>query len=604
MFTFELSSIKRVFRATKLLWSVAPAETTLVMLLLIIQGAVPAALIYVNKLIIDNLTNSNEIMITQLIIIWIIIQLFGVAVVPISQLFQGNLAEKFTAYINLKLMTKAEQILGLDILEEEEYYNDLKTLQKGAQSRPVNLIVNLMFSARDAITFIALSGLLASYAFWLPIALLLSAVPFARATLQLRELSWRALLANSKDARVMEYYNYLSLNYRFAHEIRVFNLFSWLRQRYSEYFNSTHRRMQSVRRKGVSKTVLPMLFSIVITGLIFSWVIKSAFSGIITVGVVVLVLQAMNQMRSTIANFIESVGYLFDRSLYFKHYFRFLEIESSVIEPQNPLPLPDEPEIIFDNVSFNYNDGQSALKDISFSIPYGQSVAIVGENGAGKTTLVKLLLRFYNPTQGRIIVGKSDIKTYSVTEWRAAIGVIFQDFGRYAFSVAENIGIGHLSLIEDKVEIERAGSRAGLDMFISQNSEISYDTKLGKEFGGTELSGGQWQKIAIARALLRQPKILILDEPSAALDARAESQLFADFSSLSRDRTTIFITHHLSSVQMADCILVLKDGELVEIGRHNDLLAKRGEYFELWSLQAEKFKDTVTAKTDTGMSMQ
>ena len=194
------------------------------------------------------------------------------------------------------------------------------------------------------------------------------------------------------------------------------------------------------------------------------------------------------------------------------------------------------------------------------------------------------------------------IRDSSITEWRAAIGVIFQDFGRYAFSVAENIGIGNLSLMEDRVEIERAGNRAGLDMFISQNSEISYDTKLGKEFGGTELSGGQWQKIAIARALLRQPKILILDEPSAALDARAESQLFADFSSLSRDRTTIFITHHLSSVQMADCILVLKDGELVEIGRHSDLLAKRGEYFELWSLQAEKFKDTVSAKADTGRS--
>lgn len=577
-------------RSAGLLWRASPGETTALVFLLILQGTVPAAAIHLSKLTVDGLIGGDYLRVMQLIAAWVATQFLGTVITPLNQILQGNIAERFTAYINLQLMGKAEQILGLDLLDREDFYNDLKILQEGAKSRPLNLVVNLVFTLRDLITLLALSLLLASYALWLPLALLLSAFPLARATLHLREVGWRALVSRSQDARAMEYHSRLALGPDLAHEVRLFGLFPWLRERYAQRFEASHTTMRRVRVQEMSRTVVPMLVSLAATGAAFAWVVHASLAGAFTVGVVVVVLQGIIQMQSTVQSFIESVGYLLERSLFFDHYFRFLEAESRVQNPKAPLPLPPTPDIVFEKVSFRYPDGRIALRDVTFHIPYGKTMALVGENGAGKTTLVKLLLRFYDPTEGRILVGGRDLRLYAVEDWRKRVAAIFQDFGRYAFSVAENIGIGALERAANRDALEQIAQQTGFDAVVKDLPK-GYDTLLGKEFGGTDLSGGQWQKLAITRALFRQAEFLILDEPTAALDPRTEHELYRSFAALAKGRTTLLITHRLASARVADRILVLKEGRLVESGTHSELLARRGEYFQLWTLQASKYSD-------------
>lgn len=249
--------------------------------------------------------------------------------------------------------------------------------------------------------------------------------------------------------------------------------------------------------------------------------------------------------------------------------------------------------IAFENVSFRYADGRGALEQVSFTIQPDETIAIVGENGAGKTTLVKLLMRLYDPTEGAITVGGIDLRDLDLVQWRRQIGVIFQDYGRYSLTIRENIGVGDLDVVNDEARQQAAAEKAGLASFIAHLPH-GYDTMLGKQFGGTELSGGQWQKLSIARAFARESQIFILDEPTAALDPRSEYEIYQHFTELTRGKTTLLITHRLASVRMAHRILVFKDGQLNEMGTHAGLLARNGEYAALWQMQAERFADTAS----------
>jgi len=292
-------------------------------------------------------------------------------------------------------------------------------------------------------------------------------------------------------------------------------------------------------------------------------------------------------MQREVMSLIDSAGLLFERLLFFQKYFDFMDIEPRVSNPANPVPFPAGPlTICFENVSFAYPDGRSALKNINFQLDPGQTIAIVGENGAGKTTLVKLLLRYYDPNNGRITINGIDLRQLDITEWRAQAGAVLQNFGRYSYTITENIVLGSNS--PDHESVSQALKDSGLTKLTRELSGQA-NHRLGKEFGGTELSGGQWQKLATARALYRQADLLILDEPTAALDPRSEHELFQHFARLAKGRTVIMITHRLASVTMTDRVLVLKQGELVEDGSHQALIAKQGEYSDLWSMQAERY---------------
>ena len=586
-----------------LLWRVAPWGTGLLSLVLVIQGVVPTISIYLTKLTVDELarvlTGSGSAA-YLLIVAWVAVLALSQLLAPINQAFQGNVAEKFTAFINLELMKKAEQLPGLGVLEDPEFFDDLSVLQEGAKNRPLNLVVNLVYTLRDLVTTLSLIALLASLTWWIPLVLLLSVWPHAHMTLRLREIGWRALISRSPEARRMEYDSRVALSYDFALETRLFGLFPWLRERYSAIFERSHRTMRRVRARQAASLVPSSLLSIVVAGGLFGWVILQAGLGAFTLGGIVVVVQGLFQMQALVMALVEGFGQFFERALYFETYFRFTAATPSLQRPAVPQALPAQlKHLSFENVTFRYPDGRVALSEVSFGIRAGETVAIVGENGAGKTTLIKLLLRFYDPTEGTVKVDGLDLRTVDLDAWRARVAAVFQNFNRYAYTLGENIRIGDVSAPWDDEGLSQALEEVGLiDLLDTLNAGLR--TPLGKEFGGTDLSGGQWQKLGMARALFRDAEVLILDEPTAALDPRSEYELYQRFARLASGRTTILITHRLSSVRTADRILVLKEGRLIEEGSHSTLLAAGGEYADLWAMQAQRYGADVQGGEQNG----
>ena len=288
--------------------------------------------------------------------------------------------------------------------------------------------------------------------------------------------------------------------------------------------------------------------------------------------------------------------------LFMSLFFKFMDSESTMESPipGQPIPKPIKSGIVFDDVEFGYSDGRVALSNISFRLNAGETVAIVGENGAGKSTLVKLLARLYDPTKGNIFVDDENLKDLNIEQWREQIGVVFQDFCRYDLSIGENIALGDTSAMDDLEKLKCASEKSEILAKVEKLPE-GYETLLGKKFNGTELSGGEWQKIAIARAFVREKEaqIMILDEPTAALDPRSEYEIYSSFAELVKGKTAILVTHRLASVRLADRILVLKAGKLVEMGTHEELLQQNGEYATLWNMQAEHYKlESVSEKVE------
>jgi ATP-binding cassette, subfamily B, bacterial len=282
--------------------------------------------------------------------------------------------------------------------------------------------------------------------------------------------------------------------------------------------------------------------------------------------------------------------WLYDALLYMERFFTFLDSPLPMVSAGLMVPMPLHKGISFEQVQFNYPDGRLALADLSFELYPGETVALVGENGAGKTTIVKLLARLYDPAAGKITIDGQDLQLFDLEQWRQQIAVVFQDFGRYSFTLGENIALGDLDRLENDLQLSQAVARAGMTSLLKKVPD-GYQTLLGKQFDGTELSGGEWQKLALARAFIRedQAQILILDEPTAALDPRSESEVYRRFAELAQGKTTLLITHRLASTRMADRILVLKAGRLIEQGSHDQLLEQAGEYASLWKMQAEQY---------------
>jgi ABC-type multidrug transport system fused ATPase/permease subunit len=376
---------------------------------------------------------------------------------------------------------------------------------------------------------------------------------------------------------------------RFSKEIRLFGFGEFLVKQYKNFARSFHESFRVQRWKKSCGFISLSLISVLGNILIFIFAITHAKQGNLTAGAVVLVLQALVMTQLEINGLIQDFGMLAQTMLFFEKFHQFLKsnfnflISKKKIIPVDPFPIEG---IRFENVSFTYPDGRKVLSSVSFYVSIGKKIAIVGENGAGKSTLVKLLARFYDPTEGRILIDGIDLRDIDLKTWREYLSVIFQDFGQYHLSAKENIGISRSSFESD--EILEAAKRGGFDSVIAKLPQ-GLDSMLGKEFGGTSLSGGEWQKLAMSRAFLRDASILMLDEPTSALDPQSENEVFQRFAENTENKTTFFITHRLGSVRMADHILVLKNGQLIEEGDHDLLMAEQGEYAKLFKIQADRY---------------
>jgi ATP-binding cassette subfamily B protein len=406
-------------------------------------------------------------------------------------------------------------------------------------------------------------------------------------------LGYSLLYQWTPERRLLDYLRYMGASDESAKEVKLFGLSDFLVGRYatlSDRFYDENKRL-AVRRNVVST----VLVSIGTLGYYAAYavIIYMTVMGRFTIGALTFLAGSFRQSRDLIQQVLLSLSQIYEQSLYLSDLFTFFDVRPRVVSAPGarPVPTPVRKGFEFRDVGFRYPGSETwAVRHLTFEIPAGERLALVGENGAGKTTLVKLLARLYDPDEGRILLDGTDLRAYDLASLRRNVGVIFQDFVRYDFVLRENIGVSQVEALSDEARIQDAARRSLADG-LAARFEKGYDQMLGRRFdGGVELSGGEWQKVALARAYMRDAQVLILDEPTASLDARAEYQVFLRFAELTKGRMAVLISHRFSTVRMADRILVLQGGELVEQGTHDELVAKKGLYAELFSLQAAGYR--------------
>lgn len=587
-----------LFRSLPLLWTAAPQEMVFLIAVTLLQGFLPGVSVWITKLVVDTVATAlttgkvlDDSILWYLVAAWVGALLLETLLYPWIFALQGNLNDKLTAHISLLLMRKADSFADLSRFEDAEFYDELQLLQQQVSYKPLNLVENLVELSRSLITLIVVIGLLIPLAFWIPIVIAIATIPQIVVSSQYGREIWITLFENSPQARRMQYYTSVMLTDTYAKEIRLFQLGAFFMQLYGQAFQSLHQSMRHLRGKQAFWSSSLAILSTLGNGFSFYWVVKQAFRGLLSPGSVLLFVQSLTYFQNNLERFVSHWLDLFENIIYMQQFFNFLDSPTPMTLniPGVKIPTPIRSGITFEQVDFHYPDGRLALKDISFTLYPGQTVAIVGENGAGKTTLVKLLTRLYDPTTGRIIVDGIDLRDLNLEQWRQQIAGVFQDFGHYSLTVGENIALGNLAALEHRDILRYAVEKADIVKLVD-DFPSGEDTQLGKQFGGTELSGGQWQKLALARAFVRkQAQLLLLDEPTAALDPRSEYDFYLRFVELAEGKTTILITHRLASVRMADRILVLKDGHLIEDGTHQELLQLGGEYTALWNMQVEQY---------------
>jgi ATP-binding cassette subfamily B protein len=509
----------------------------------------------------------------------------------VRNIAQQLLQERVAMRIQLQIMNHAAQ-LDLSFFEDPASYDLLRRAQTDSVNRPVSMISGAFGLIQTAITFASMVALLLGVSPWLALVALVSPIP---AFISNTRYGWRGYnLArwSSRLLRRMIYLTSLVTTDTFAKEVKLFNLGQYFIERYRKLSQAYYDRQQ---RLVTARYVAGYLWSGLTTvagSITYLYVALQAVAGRLTLGDLTLYTAAASSVQGSIQGLLGGFGSMYEHNLYLSNLFELLETPTRMGRPRDPLPLPAPVtgRVVFDHVTFTYPGAErEALRDVSFTIEPGETIALVGRNGAGKTTLIKLLCRLYDPQAGRILLDGQDLRDYDPDQLRSIIGAMFQDYVTYQATAAENIGLGSVEGLEDRPAIQAAGKKAGADDLIERLPH-GYDTVLGKWFDeGANLSGGEWQKVALARAFMRDARILVLDEPTAALDAQAEYELFERLRSLSLNRTAVYISHRFSTVRRADRILFLELGQLVEEGSHQELMALNGRYARLFRMQASAY---------------
>ncbi|MES2894128.1 MAG: ABC transporter ATP-binding protein [Bacteroidota bacterium] len=595
----RLAAFKNLPRFFRLIWKTSPGLTFANMLLRIIQAVLPLGMLLTGKLIIDqvvfltragNETQSHTHLWTLVVIefcLVITMTAFTRTVLLIDNLLGELLANK----TSMLLMSHAAT-LDLDQFEDAVFYDKLERARQQTTGRSV-LLSQVFSQVQDFITIGFLAGGLVVFNPWLIFVLLISIIPSFLGESYFNTKNYNLLRSQTEGRRQLEYIRLMGSSDESAKEIRVFDLSRFFIQRFKNISTSFYR---ATRNLGIRRAILGTLLSLpgsVGYYVAFVFIIQGVLAGTLTIGGLTFMIGSIRQLGVLSQNVIKRVSLVSQGALYLRDYFDFFQIKSKMkVNPQaRPFPRPIQQGFTFENVGFKYlHSNRWANRNLNFTLNAGEKLALVGENGAGKTTLVKLLVRLYEPTEGRILLDGHDLREYDLADLRAEIGIIFQDFLRYQMTATENIAMGNISQKDNKALIVHSANQS-LANTIIERLPNSYDQVLGRKFsGGVELSGGEWQKIALARAYMRDAQLMVLDEPTAALDARSEYEVFQRFSELTKDKTAMLISHRFSTVRMANRILVLEKGQILEIGSHEELLEKGGRYAELFQLQAMGYR--------------
>jgi len=596
----RLQALRNLPRFFRLVWDTSPRIMIFNCLLRIARSATPVAILYVGKLIIDQvllLTRTQHATPEATNHLWELIALeFGLAILSdalnrLISLLDNLLGDLFANFTSIRIMRHAAS-LDLDQFEDSTFYDKLERARQQTTGRTI-LLSQVLSQVQDLVTMAFLTAGLMAFNPWLIVLLLIAVIPAFLGESYFNDKTYALTRQQTTERRELDYIRYLGASDETAREVKLFALSDFLIDRFrtlSEKFYRDNRHL-TIRR-----STWGAIFAFIGSAgyyVAYMVIIWRAVHGVLSIGDLTFLAGSFRQLRSLLEGILSRFTSVSQGAIYLRDLFEFFEIQPRILAAGNPKPFPRliKEGFTFENVGFKYmNSERWAIRHLSFTLRPGEKLALVGENGAGKTTLIKLLARLYDPVEGRILLDGVDLKEYDPEALRHNIGIIFQDYLRYQMTFAQNIAVGNIVQKDNRPLIESAAEQSLADKLVGRLPG-RYDQALGRRFHqGVELSGGEWQKIALARAYMRDAQLLILDEPTAALDARAEYEVFQRFADLTRGKTAVLISHRFSTVRMADRILVLDKGHLLEIGSHEELLEMDGRYAELFHLQAAGYR--------------
>jgi ATP-binding cassette subfamily B protein len=607
-FREQLENFQLLGRLLVQIWHTSPPLAIASVCLRLLGALQPIAMLWVGKLIIDDVVRltgitppgtdfadwwaSGELNHILMLLLLELALVIGIDVINRGMnLVDSILSELHSNQMSMDLMAHAAR-LDLRHFESAEYQDRLERARRQAAGR--NALLSVLFGqAQNVITVATLAAGLFIYAPWLILLLPISFMPAVLGETRFNQLAYWLSRWRTPERRELEYIRYIGATPETAKEIKLFGLGDFLVQRFRKLAHTIFVENTRVARQRAFWGAIFAAISTLTYYAAYGFIVWRTVTGEFTIGDLAFLSGSFLRLNGLFQAILLGFTQIAGQSMYLDDLFSFFEIEPAILSPANPKPFPSPMRqgIRFENVGFRYPDTDTwALRNLSFELRAGETLALVGENGAGKTTIVKLLTRLYDPDEGRVTIDGIDLRELSLSDIHANIGVIFQDFIRYSLTARDNIAVGRIAAREDQPRIDRAAEQSLADGVIGKLPK-GYDQQLGRLFReGRDLSGGEWQKVAIARAYMRDAELIILDEPTAALDAKAESEVFARFKGLAHGKTAVIISHRFSTVRMADRILVLDNGAILEAGTHEELVARKGHYAELFELQAAGYR--------------